>query len=285
VELDALIRKADPGYFSTLEIPLLSGRVFDDQDKLGRTHHVMISKKFSEQFFPGEDPVGKHVKIAFSGNTDEIYEIIGVVGDTIHEVGQPVKATLYRPILNGDPMLDSVATIVVRAAVEPLSLALPIQRQISALDPEMPSYKVRTMQQIIGDATASQSFSAALVLAFALLSLMLAAVGLYGVLSYLVTQRASEIGIRMALGAQRSEVLRLVLIDGIRPVAFGLVLGLTGGAVAGMLIKSILYGTRPLDPGVFLAMAGSLLLTAVIASAVPALRACRIEPVQALRLE
>jgi ABC-type antimicrobial peptide transport system permease subunit len=89
----------------------------------------------------------------------------------------------------------------------------------------------------------------------------------------------------MALGAQRSEVLRLVLIDGIRPVAFGLVLGLTGGAVAGMLIKSILYGTRPLDPGVFLAMAASLLLTAVIASAVPALRACRIEPVQALRLE
>jgi ABC-type antimicrobial peptide transport system permease subunit len=182
-------------------------------------------------------------------------------------------------------MLDSVATIVVRAAVEPLSLALPIQRQISALDPEMPSYRVRTMQQIIGEATASQSFSAALVLAFALLSLMLAAVGLYGVLSYLVTQRASEIGIRMALGAQRSEVLRLVLVDGIRPVAFGLVLGLTGGAVAGMLIRSILYGTRPLDPGVFLAMAGSLLLTAVIASAVPALRACRIEPVQALRLE
>ncbi|HWG86689.1 MAG TPA: ABC transporter permease, partial [Candidatus Acidoferrales bacterium] len=285
LELDALTRKADPGYFSTLEIPLLNGRVFNDQDKLGRTHHVVISKKFADQFFPGEDPVGKHVRIAFSGNRDEIYEIIGVVGDTIHDVGQPIKATIYRSILNGDPMLDSVATIVVRATVEPLSLALPIQRQISALDPEMPAYKVRTMQQIIGEATASQSFSAALVLAFALLSLMLAAVGLYGVLSYLVTQRASEIGIRMALGAQRSEVLRLVLVDGMRPVAFGLVLGLCGGAAAGMLIKSILYGTRPLDPGVFLSIAGSLLLTAVIASAVPALRACRIEPVQALRLE
>jgi len=285
LELDALTRKADPGYFSTLGIPLLSGRVFDDQDKLGRTSHVMISKKFADQFFPGEDPVGKHVKMAFSANTDGIYEIIGVVGDTIHDIGQPVKATIYRSILNGDPMLDSVATIVVRTAVEPLSLALPIQRQVSALDPEMPAYRVRTMQQIIGEATASQSFSAALVLAFALLSLMLAAVGLYGVLSYLVTQRASEIGIRMALGAQRSEVLRLVLLDGMRPVAFGLALGQTGGAVAGMLIKSILYGTRPLDPGVFLAMAGSLLLTAVIASAVPALRACRIEPVQALRLE
>ncbi len=285
LELDALTRKADPGYFSTLEIPLLNGRVFDEQDKLGRTHHVMISKKFADQFFHGEDPVGKHVKIAFSGNTPEIYEIIGVVGDTIHDVGQPIKATIYRSILNGDPMLDSLANIVVRAAVEPLSLALPIQRQISALDPEMPSYKVRTMQQIIGEATASQSFSASLVLAFAILSLMLAAVGLYGVLSYLVTQRVSEIGIRMALGAQRSEVLRLVLVDGMRPVLIGLVIGLAGGAGAGMLIKSILYGTRPLDPLVFATMIGSLLLTAAIASAIPAFRACRIEPTQALRTE
>jgi predicted permease len=285
LELDALVLKADPGYFSTLEIPLLSGRVFNDQDKLGRTHHVIISKKFADQFFHGEDPVGKHVKIAFSGNTPDIFEIIGVVGDTIEDIGQPIKATIYRSILNGDPMLDSVATIVVRTVVEPLSLALPIQMQISALDPEMPSYKVRTMQQIVGEATASQSFSASLVLGFALLSLMLAAVGLYGVLSYLVTQRVSEIGIRMALGAQRTEVLRLVLVDGLRPVLIGLVIGLFGGAVAGVLIKSILYGTRPLDPLVFATMIGSLVFTAVIASAVPALRACRIEPTQALRTE
>ena len=141
------------------------------------------------------------------------------------------------------------------------------------------------MQQIIGEATASQSFSASLVLAFAILSLMLAAVGLYGVLSYLVTQRVSEIGIRMALGAQRSEVLRLVLVDGMRPVLIGLVIGLAGGAGAGMLIKSILYGTRPLDPLVFATMIGSLVLTAAIASAIPAFRACRIEPTQALRTE
>ncbi|HEV7550120.1 MAG TPA: FtsX-like permease family protein, partial [Candidatus Angelobacter sp.] len=137
----------------------------------------------------------------------------------------------------------------------------------------------------IGEATASQSFSASLVLAFALLSLMLAAVGLYGVLSYLVTQRVSEIGIRMALGAQRSEVLRLVLLDGLRPVFIGLVIGIAGGAGAGMLIRSILFGTRPLDPAVFAAMVTSLLFTAVIASAIPALRACRIEPTQALRTE
>jgi len=285
LQLDALTRKADPGYFNALGIPVLSGRVFNDQDRLGRTHHVVISKQFAQQFFPGEDPIGKHVRMSFFGPKQEVYEIIGVVGDTVYVIGQPTRAMIYRPILTGDPQLDSVATLVVRAAVEPLSLAMPIQKQISALDPEMPTYKVRTMQQIIGDATASKSFSASLVLAFALLSLMLAAVGLYGVLSYLVTQRMSEIGIRMALGAQRSEILRLVLFDGMRPVLFGLGLGLLGGAVAGMLIKSILYGTRPLDPIVFAGMVGSLLVTAAVASAIPALRACRIEPTQALRTE
>jgi predicted permease len=284
IELDALIRKADPGYFSTLGIPLLSGRVFNDQDKLGQTHHVIISKKFAQQFFPGEDPIGKHVKLAFSSK-QEVYEIIGVAGDTLHDVGEPVTATIYRSILNGDPLLDSVATLVVRAAVEPLSLAMPIQKQISALDSEMPTSKVRTMQQIIGEATASKSFSASLVLGFALLSLMLAAVGLYGVLSYLVTQRIPEIGIRMALGAQRSEVLRLVLLDAIRPVLIGLGIGMAGGAAAGMLIKSILFGTKPLDPMVFATMVLCLLFTVVLAGAVPALRACRIEPTQALRAE
>jgi predicted permease len=285
LQLDALTRKADPGYFNALGIPVLSGRVFNDQDRLGRTHHVVISKQFAQQFFPGEDPIGKHVRMSFFGPKQEVYEIIGVVGDTVYVIGQPTRAMIYRPILTGDPQLDSVATLVVRAAVDPLSLAMPIQKQISALDPEMPTYKVRTMQQIIGEATASKSFSASLVLAFALLSLMLAAVGLYGVLSYLVTQRMSEIGIRMALGAQRSEILRLVLFDGMRPVIFGLILGLLGGAVAGELIQSILYGTRPLDPIVFAGMVVSLLLTAAVASAIPALRACRIEPTQALRTE
>jgi predicted permease len=282
---DALVRHADPGYFSAVEIPLLSGRFFTDEDRLDQTRHVIISKKFSQQFFPGESAVGKHVSIAFSGNTPEVYEIIGVVGDTIHEIGQPIKVMIYRSILNGNPHLDTLTMLAVRTAVEPLSLAMPIQKQISALDQELAVSRVLTMQQIIGSATASQSLSASLVLAFALLSLILAAVGLYGVLSYLVTQRVSEIGIRMALGAQRGEILRLILLDGMRPVLFGLVLGLLGGAVAGTLIKSILYGTRPLDPIVFAGMIGSLLVTAAVAGALPALRACRIEPVRALRTE
>lgn len=285
LELDALTRKADPGYFSALGIPLLSGRTFDSQDRLERTHNVMISRKFAEQFFPGESPLGRHVKISFSGDKLEVYEIIGVVGDTLHDVGQPIKATIYRPIYSGDPRLDSMATVAIRTSGEPLLMSNAVQKQVAALDQELPVYDVLTLQQVVGKATASQSFSASLVLSFAVLSLMLAAVGLYGVLSFLVTQRASEIGIRMALGAQRGEVLRLVLVDGMTPVAMGLVLGLLGGFAAGTLIKSLLYGTRPLEPGVFAAMIGSLLLTSLIASVAPALRACRIEPIQALRIE
>jgi predicted permease len=284
LHLDAMTRKADPGYFNAIQIPLLEGRIFTTQDRLDRSNYVVISKMLAEQRFPGESPLGKHIKIEWD-HKSETMEIIGVVGDTIHVIGDPIKPMVYFPLLSGATTETTLVTVVVRTAHDPLALAMPVQKQISSLDPQIAVNHVLTMPQIIGRATASQSFSASLVLAFAVLSLMLAAVGLYGVLSYLVTQRVSEIGIRMALGAQRGEILRLVLLDGMRPVLFGLVLGLLGGAVAGTLIKSILYGTRPLDPIVFAGMIGSLIVTAAVASAMPALRACRIEPVQALRTE
>lgn len=281
---DAMRRTADPGYFNAIQIPVLQGRVFTTQERLDRSNYVVISKLLADQYFPGESPLGKHIKVEWNQKS-EMMEIIGVAGDTIPEIGEPIKPMIYFPLLSGATTETTLVTIVVRTAQDPLALALPVQKQISSLDPQIAVNHVLTMPQIIGRATASQSFSASLVLAFAVLSLMLAAVGLYGVLSYLVQQRVAEIGIRMALGAQRSEILRLVLIDGMRPVLFGLALGLLGGAAAGTLIKSILYGTRPLDPIVFAGMIGILLLTAAMASAIPALRACRIEPTQALRTE
>jgi ABC-type antimicrobial peptide transport system permease subunit len=162
---------------------------------------------------------------------------------------------------------------------------MPIQQQISALEPELPVYDVLTMDQILGKTTASQGFAATLILAFAALSLLLAAVGLYGVLSYLVTQRVSEIGIRIALGAQREQILRLILLDGLRPALLGLILGLVASTGATQLIRSMLYGTQPYDPAVIATVIITLLLIASIACIFPAWRASHLDPMQALRTE
>ena len=191
---------------------------------------------------------------------------------------------MYFPILSGIPGQASAATIVVRTAGDPLPLSIPIQQQVAALDPALPVYDILTMQQILGKSTATQSFSATLVLAFATLSLLLAAIGLYGVLSYLVAQRNTEIGIRMALGAQRAEVLRLVLFDGLRPVFFGLVARF-GGRCYGSFIHSLDFvWNQPARPGCAFGHGGVSLLTAVIACVLPAIRASKIEPMQALRI-
>ena len=284
IQNDALDRTADPGYFSAMQIPLLRGRFFTGQERLSRDHFIVVNTKFAEQFFPGDNPVGRQI-VSRWDDVKSNYEIIGVVGDTLWDVAHPVKATVYHPILSGLPSRSSSATIVARTWGDPLAMSMPIQKEMAALDPSIPVYDVLTMEQILGKSTASQNLSATLLLAFAALSLLLAAIGLYGVLSYLVTQRLTEIGIRIALGAQKSEILRMVLLDGLRPVFIGLGLGLAGGAGAGMLIRSLLFGTSPLDPIVFAAMVGSLLATAVMACAVPAIRASRIEPMQALRTE
>jgi predicted permease len=285
VQNDAMYRSADPEYFKVMQIPLLSGRVFTDQERLTRDHYIIISKKLADQYFSGDNPIGRHINVSWDEPKPENYEIIGVVGDTLYDVAQAVRPTMYFPMLSGLPNQVSGATIMVRTAGDPLLLSIPVQKQVAALDPSLPVYDVLTMQQILGKTTASQSFSATLTLAFALLSLLLAAIGLYGVLSYLIAQRITEIGIRIALGAQRSQVLSLVLLDGLRPVFLGLLIGLAGGAVAGTLIRSILFGTSPYDPVVFASMIGSLLLTAVVACAIPAIRALRIDPMQALRTE
>jgi predicted permease len=284
LQYDAIYRTIDPEYFSVMQIPLISGRFFTGHERLTNDHYVIVSKKFASQFFPGDNPVGRRINVAWDRKPED-YEILGVVGDTLYDVTQPVKATMYFPILSGIPDQTSGSTIVVRTAGDPRVVSVPIQRQVALLDPTLPVYDVLTMEQILGKSIASQSFSATLVLAFAGLSLLLAGVGLYGVLSYLVTQRVAEIGIRIALGAQRSEVLRIVLLDGLRPVFVGLLVGLAGGAAAGALIRSILYGTSPLDPLVLAAIVACLLLTAILACAVPAIRASRIEPMQALRME
>jgi putative ABC transport system permease protein len=189
---------------------------------------------------------------------------------------------MYVPMLSGK---SNDAALVVRSRSNVASLAIPIQKQIAQLDPDLPVTRVLTMEQIVGDSTVNSSFSATLVLAFAVLSLLLAAVGLYGVLAYLVTQRTTEIGIRIALGARREQVLGLMLMDGLRPAFLGLVLGIAGSIGATQLIRSTLYGTQPLDPVVYIAVIVTLMLAATVACLLPAWRATQVDPVHALRNE
>ena len=280
---DALYRSADPGYFSALKIPLLKGRFFTSDDRFGRPKTVIVSRLLARQYFPGEDPLGKHIHVVPYGNAD--YEIVGVVGDTLYQVGQPAKPTMYFPVLNGENSSGGGLALAVRTASDPLALSVPIQKQIAELDPELPVSGVLTLQQIIAQSLGNASLSATLVLTFAVLSLVLASVGLYGVLSYLTTLRTGEIGIRMALGAQRKQVLRSMLGDGIRPALYGLVFGLVAGAGAARLIQSMLYGTQPLDPATFAAVAATILSVAALACLFPAWRASRINPMRALRTE
>jgi putative ABC transport system permease protein len=217
------------------------------------------------------------------------YRIAGVVGDTLFALGEPPRPTMYFPIFtkgSDDPDDFTAGTqLVVRSDQDVTRFALPVQKIIQSLDRDLAVSDILTMDQIIGAQTLDSSFEATLVLIFALVSLVLAAVGLFGVVSYIAAQRTTEIGVRIALGAQRNQVLGLVLRDGLRPALIGLALGLATGAAVMRLIESMLYQTQPLDPAIFSAVAVTLMLVASAACLIPAWRAARLDPVAALRME
>jgi len=276
-------RYADPGYFEAMGIPVLNGRTFRDGERLDAARQAIIEDSFARHYFPGENPIGQHVRVALANNIDfEDFEVVGVVGDTRQELTRPTDAMIYYPTYSGR-LNDSY--IVVRSTKDVTQLAVPIQKLIAARDPDLAVADIQTMEQIIGWYTADTGFSAELTLGFAALSLLLAAVGLYGVLSYLVAQRKSEIGVRIALGAQRGQVMRLTLVEGMQPTALGLVLGLAGGGAAASLIRNLFYGVRPMDAGVFAGVAIVLMGVAMAACLLPAWRASRLDPVQALRID
>jgi putative ABC transport system permease protein len=273
----------DPGYFAAMQIPLLRGRYLREDERLDRASVVIVDQSAAKQYFPGENPIGRHLKL-IEDNDAKLYEIVGVVGKTRWMVSQPPMPTFYSPLLTGQ---DGDAALVVRgrsnADIESLSLS--IQKIFGQLDPDLPVHDVLTMRQNIGVATQQDQFNAFLILVFAIIALVLAAVGLYGVLSYLVTQRTTELGIRMALGAQRTEVMRLTLTDGLGPIFIGLLSGLAGGAAVVQFVRSMLYGMSPFDWSVFATVVVTLTLTACAASILPAWRATRLDPAQAIRTE
>lgn len=276
--MSAIMRFADSSYFSALGIHILRGRTFDDGKRLDRADEVVISELLAKTYYPGEDPIGKHLKLGDA--SPEV--IVGVVADTRFAIGEQPRPTQYHPLRSGRA---KIGTLVIRSSHNAESLALPAQRIINELDHDLPVSDVLTIDQMLGKSTLNESFNATLLLAFSVLATLLAAVGLFGVLSYVVAQRTTEIGIRMALGAQREQVLRRVLFDGMRPAVFGLLCGIGGGAAVVRLIRSMLYDTQPLDPAVFGVVTGVLLAVAAIACAVPAWRASRLDPMRALRTE
>jgi len=268
---------AESGYFQTMGIPLLRGHLFDTGQRLETANETIINAAFARQYFRDEDPIGKHLRYE-----NKNWEIVGIVGDTRSELYQDPKPIQYYPIFAGT---QNSGMLVIRSGRDVEQLALPVQRAVQELDRDLPVYNVLTMDQLLGRVTFDASFNATLLLGFAVISLLLAATGIFGVLSYIIAQRTQEIGVRMALGAKRDQVLRLMLSDGLRPALFGLVFGLAASVGAVRLIQSMLYGTRPLDPAIFATVAATLLAVASLACLVPAWRASRLDPMQALRNE
>jgi predicted permease len=277
--LDLQSRGADPGYFAAIHLPVIRGRVFTSDERMDHANVVVISQKAAEMCFPGEDPIGKHIKISINGKEGEV---IGVVGDTRWNLAEPPMGQMYWPVFSGDWVN---LALVVRSAANVSAFAMPIQKIIGGIDADLPVSGVGTLRESIAKSTIDSQFDSLLVFAFAVIALVLAAAGLYGVLTYLVTQRTSEIGIRIALGAQREQLLGAMLFDGLRPALFGLLLGLTASAATVRLIQSMLYQTEPLDPVVFASVAALLLVVATLACMLPAWRASRLDPMQALRTD
>jgi predicted permease len=281
----ALHRWVDPAYFSAIGIPMLNGHTFDDNQQLGSATEVIISQSLAKQYFPGQNPIGE--TLLTWGQRP--YRIVGVVGDTVYEAGEQVKPMLYFPLYDlfdakPEDFMGSAA-LVLRSQQDVTAFALPVQKIFQQLDHDLPVSDILTMDQVMGRQTLDASFNATLLLIFALVSLLLAAVGLFGVISYLAAQRTTEIGLRIALGARRDQVLTLMLLDGLRPALIGLVLGLGASAGVTRLIQSMLYQTQPIDAEIFSVVGVILILVAAAACLIPAWRAARLDPVAALRAQ
>lgn len=278
-----IVQWADPGYFAALGIPVVRGQAFDEKQRTDRPREVVINQSFVRRYFPGEDPIGKH--LVSIGH--QPFAIIGVVGDTRSELAQPPLPVMYFPIyapLYGGGV-PNYAMLAVRSGHDVTSLALPVQRVFQQLDPDLAVSRILTMDQLIGKTTLDASFNTTLLLAFAGLSLALAAVGLFGVLSYIVAQRTHEIAIRMALGAQRGDVLRMVVRQGMVPAVIGMGLGIAGALGLTRVLSSLLYGVRPDDPLTFALVLLILGGVALVATYIPARRATKVDPMMALRYE
>jgi len=282
----AAVRVVGLNYFSTMEIPVRAGRTFNEQELAEERHVVIINQAFADKYMPGVNPLGQKAVIYMKSNEEsgnKPSEIVGVVGD-VRQMGlnTPGEPTVYWP---HPELVYSGMTILVRTSNDPLSLVSAARNELQQLDPEQPMAAVATMDQLLGDSLARSRFTMLLLTIFAAIALALASVGIYGVIAYGVTQRTQEFGIRIALGAGRGDVLRLVLGQGTRLALLGIGLGVIFALTLSKFLGTLLYGVTATDPLTFAGVAILLGLVALAACYVPAHRATRVDPIETLRYE
>jgi putative ABC transport system permease protein len=279
----AYFNRVSPDYFSVLSIPVRAGRSFNSADLPGTTRVVLINDTLRRRFFVGEDPIGKRLNLNSEGEPDWT-QIVGVVGDVKYNgMADEVQPAIYQPLAQ-EPTWGG-ALVIKSDLADPLSLTAAVRNEIRKLDPDLPVTQVATMEQRLSTAVAQPRFRTTLIALFAIVALILACVGIYGVISYSVTQRTHEIGIRMALGAQTGDVLRLVIKQAITLSVIGVTLGLAASFALTSLMSTLLFGVKPTDPPTFVATAVLLGTTALVASYLPARRATKVDPLVALRYE
>jgi putative ABC transport system permease protein len=276
----------DPGYFQTMGIPQIKGRNFTDRDQHKTSQVIIVSETFARQFFPGEDPIGKRIKPGISTFEDEksqMREIVGVVGDVKNQsLALDPKPAFYVP---HSQVPFSQMVVVLKTSTEPQSLIPTVTKEVASMDKELPVFGAKTLDEYLAASIAAPRFNTTLLAIFASVALVLTIVGLYGVMSYSVAQRTNEIGIRMALGAQTRDVLSMIVRQGLLLVLLGLAIGLAGAFGLMKLISSLLFGVTTKDPWTFAAVAGLLAAVALLACYLPARRATKVDPMEALRYE
>jgi putative ABC transport system permease protein len=274
-----------PGYFEAMGIPLVKGRLFEARDTAEATPAIIIDEVLADHFFPGDDPVGHRISKFGEGTTEAPVwrTVVGVVRHVAkYGLDGRVKDQYYLPAAQRP---QRSMFLVVRTAGDPAGLATAARAAVRAVDPDMPVFKVMTMQRVIEDTLVGRRFTAMLLVIFAAVALVLAAVGLYGVIAYAVSQRTHEIGIRMALGARVEDVVRMVVRQGLRLAAIGLLVGAVAALATTRFLASLLFGVGAADPMTFVVIPAILALVALVASWVPARRAARVDPMTALRGE
>ena len=275
-----------PDYFKTLGIALLRGRVFTEQDRAGAPRVALINKVAAEKFFPGEAPIGKRLRpyVIPQYQTDEQFvEIVGVVADVPYgRLEEAIQPDIYVSTLQPT---DRAPTLVVRSSIDPATLTAAVRQAVLALDRNVPLTAIQTMQERAADVTSHTRFIAVLLGLFAGLALLLAGIGIYGVIAYSVSARTREIGVRMALGAQGSDVIKLVMGQGMKLVFVGVALGLVTSLALTRTMKTLLFGVSATDPVTFAAIALLLTVVALQACWIPAWRATKVDPLVALRHE